>query len=107
MLMHIAEGVTKPSHIAYDMRATRQNLHAMAKPLIEAHLIEVVADLDDGRSKKYAFCDDSLELRDTVIQLLKHLDKKLGERIGKDDLKNLKRILISDWGDSITQAPQY
>jgi DNA-binding MarR family transcriptional regulator len=106
MLMHIAEGITKPSHIAYYMGATRQNIHAMAKPLIEARLIEVVADPDDGRSKKYAFCDGSLELRDTVIQLLKHLDKKLGERIGKDDLKNLKRALTCDWGESITQAPQ-
>jgi len=105
MLIHIAEGIIKPSDIAHDMGATRQNIHAMAKPLIDAHIIEVVPDPEDGRSKQYAFCEDSLELRDTVLKLLKHLDKKLGERIGKSDLKDLKRALSSDWGEIIIQAP--
>jgi DNA-binding MarR family transcriptional regulator len=105
MLIHIAEGIIRPSDIAHDMGATRQNIHAMAKPLIDAHIIEVVPDPVDGRSKQYAFCEDSLELRDTVIQLLKHLDRQLGERIGKGDLKDLKRALSSDWGEIIAQAP--
>jgi DNA-binding MarR family transcriptional regulator len=105
MLIHIAEGITKPSEIARDMGATRQNIHAMAKPLIDAHIIKVVPDPDDGRSKQYAFCEDSLELRDMVLQLLKYLDRKLGERIGKDDLKDLKRVLSVDWGEIIVQAP--
>ena len=105
MLIHIAEGITKPSEIARDMGATRQNIHAMAKPLIDAHIIEVVPDPDDGRSKQYAFCEDSLELRDMVLQVLKYLDKKLGERIGKGDLKDLKRVLSKDWGDIIVKAP--
>ena len=105
MLIHIAEGIIKPSDIAHDMGATRQNIHAMAKTLIDAHIIEVVPDPEDGRSKQYAFCEDSLELRDTVLKLLKHLDKKLGERIGKSDLKDLKRALSSDWGEIIIQAP--
>jgi DNA-binding MarR family transcriptional regulator len=87
------------------MGATRQNIHAMAKPLIDAHIIKVVPDPDDGRSKQYAFCEDSLELRDMVLQLLKYLDRKLGERIGKDDLKDLKRVLSVDWGEIIVQAP--
>lgn len=105
MLIHIAEGIIRPSDIAHDMGATRQNIHAMAKPLIDAHIIEVVPDPVDGRSKQYAFCEDSLELRDTVIQLLKHLDRQLGERIGKGDLKDLKRALSSDWGEIIAHAP--
>ncbi|MFT7218803.1 MAG: DNA-binding MarR family transcriptional regulator [Candidatus Azotimanducaceae bacterium] len=104
MLIHIAQGITKPSDIAHCMGASRQNVHAMAKPLIDAHIIEVVPDREDGRSKQYAFCEDSLELRDTVIQLLKHLDKKLGERIGKDELKSLKGALSQDWGDFVTKA---
>jgi len=105
MLIHIAEGVIKPSEIARDMGATRQNIHAMAKPLIDAHIIEVVPDPEDGRSKQYAFCEDSLELRDMVLHVLKYLDNKLGERIGKGDLKDLKRVLSKDWGDIIVKAP--
>jgi DNA-binding MarR family transcriptional regulator len=105
MLIHIAEGIIKPSDIAHDMGATRQNIHAMAKPLIDANIIEVVPDPVDGRSKQYVFCEDSLELRDTVLQLLKHLDRKLGDRIGKGDLKEMKRALSRDWGEIIVQAP--
>ena len=61
--------------------------------MIDAHIIKIVPDSDDGRSNQYAFCEDSLELRDTVVQLLKHLDMKLGERIGKDERKALKKAL--------------
>jgi len=105
MLIHIAEGIIKPSDIAHDMGATRQNIHAMEKPLIDANIIEVVPEPVDGRAKQYVFCEDSLELRDTVLQLLKHLDRKLGDRIGKGDLKEMKRALSRDWGEIIVQAP--
>ena len=101
MLVHIAEGVTRPSEIAHEMGATRQNIHAMAKPLLDARLIEVIPDPEDGRSKQYAFCEDSQEFRDTTLQVLKLLDRKLGKRIGKEELKALKHALSRDWGDAI------
>ena len=104
MLIHIAEGITRPSDIAHEMGTTRQNIHAMAKPLIDARLIEVVPDPNDGRSKQYAFCADSQEMRDSVVQVLKYLDRKLGERIGKDQLKALKLALSSDWGETISRS---
>ena len=103
MLIHIAEGITKPSDIAHDMGATRQNIHAMAKPLIDARIIEVVPDPEDGRSKQYAFCEDSVELRDTALGFLKYLDRKLGDRIGREEIKALKHALSRDWGESITE----
>ena len=101
MLVHIAEGVTRPSEIAHEMGATRQNIHAIAKPLLNARLIEVVPDSEDRRSKQYAFCEDSQEFRDTTLQVLKLLDRKLGQRIGKEELKALKHALSRDWGDAI------
>lgn len=101
MMIHIAEGVTRPSEIGHEMGTTRQNIHAMAKPLLNARIIELVPDPDDGRSKQYAFCDDSSGLRDAALQMIRYLDRKLGERIGKDELKALKRTLSRDWGDAI------
>ena len=103
MLIHVAEGITRPSDIAHEMGTTRQNIHAMAKPMIDSGLLKVVPDPEDGRSKQYAFGEDSQELRDTVIQVLKFLDRKLGERIGKTELNALKRALSSDWGDIVTE----
>ena len=103
MLVHISEGITRPTEIAHEMGTTRQNIHAMAKPLLNTRIIELVPDPNDGRSKQYAFCDDSRELRDSVIRVLKSLDRKLGERIGKEDVKALKKALSRDWGEAVSK----
>ena len=104
LLIHIAEGITRPTEIAYEMGATRQNIHATAKPLIDNRIIELVPDPNDGRSKLYVFCEDSLALRDATIQLLKRLDRELAARIGKDEVKSLKIALSRDWGDVISEV---
>ena len=44
ILVHIASGVTRPSEIAREMGTTRQNIHAMAKQLIEQQIITQVRD---------------------------------------------------------------
>ena len=103
MMIHIAEGIIRPSDIAHEMGVSRQNIHAMAKPLLENRIIELVPNPDDGRSKQYAFCEDSQELRDTVIELLRFLDEKLGARIGKAEVRSLKRVLAMDWGEVISE----
>jgi|TARA_B110000503_G_scaffold134694_1_gene214087 DNA-binding MarR family transcriptional regulator len=103
MMIHIAEGIIRPSDIAHEMGVSRQNIHAMAKPLLENRIIELVPNPDDGRSKQYVFCEDSQELRDTVIELLRFLDEKLGARIGKAEVRSLKRVLAMDWGEVISE----
>ena len=105
ILVHIASGVTRPSEIAREMGTTRQNIHAMAKQLIEHHIISKVPDPADGRSKVYTFADDGLELRNTVLQILSYLDKKLVDRLGPDTMKALNRALSADWGEYETSAP--
>jgi len=102
MLIHIAEGITRPSDISYEMGTTRQNIHAMAKPLIEVGFLEMVPDPEDGRSKQYSFCRESQAQRDAVFQVLKYLDRKLAERLGKDAFKQLKHALSQDWGEFIS-----
>ena len=37
ILIHISNGVTRPSEIAREMGTTRQNIHSMAKHLIDNH----------------------------------------------------------------------
>ena len=105
ILVHIASGVTRPSEIAREMGTTRQNIHAMAKHLIEDQIITQIPDPDDGRSKVYYFADNGLELRNTVLQILSYLDKKLSDRLGPDRLKGLNSALSADWGDYEREAP--
>jgi len=88
------------------MGTTRQNIHAMAKYLIEKQIIAQIPDPEDGRSKIYTFAEDGLILRNTVLQILTYLDQKLSDRLGPDTLKALNRALSSDWGDYIKTAPR-
>ena len=105
ILVHIAGGVTRPSDIAREMGTTRQNIHAMAKYLIENGIVTQVPDPNDGRSKQYAFSEGAKDLRDTVLNILSHLDQRLAERIGKDKVKSLQKILDIDWGNYVTNTP--
>lgn len=106
ILLHISSGVTRPSEIAREMGTTRQNIHAMARHLLDHGIIKLVPDPADGRSKQYAFSEDAQELRQTVLSILAYLDRKLADRIGSDTMKSLGRALTADWGEQITQAPR-
>ncbi len=106
ILVHIARDVKRPSEIAREMGTTRQNIHAMANQLIESQVIKQVDDPLDGRAKQYEFSDDALELRDTVLHILSHLDSILAARVGAETVQALHRAFSVDWGDYVTQAPE-
>ena len=94
ILVHISSGVCRPSDIAREMGTTRQNIHAMAKHLIDNRILTQVPDPVDGRSKNYAFSEDAkgIELRETVLQVLNHLDRTLSDRAGSETMKALPRL---------------
>ena len=101
ILLHIAQGTTRPSDIATEMGTTRQNVHAMANQLIEKGLLRLEQDPEDGRARIYVFTEESQELRDGVIRVLKQLDRELGKRIGSDSVQALRTALSKDWGSPI------
>lgn len=107
ILVHISNGVTRPSDIAREMGTTRQNVHAMAKLLIENNIVTQIADPTDGRSKLYAFSTTrkAIELRETVLEMLSYLDRQLAERLGKAEIKEIRETLSKDWGTFVTKAP--
>ncbi len=106
MLVHIANGTTRPSAIAREMRITRQNIHAMAKDLINNDVLILVPDENDRRSGKYELSQDATAQREKVLDILDYLNNKLSDRIGKDTVRDLWRALSADWGDVIVEAPK-
>ena len=106
ILVHIAREIKRPSEIAREMGTTRQNIHAMANQLIESHIIKQVDDPLDGRAKLYEFSDDAIELRDTVLHILSHLDSVLAARVGTDTVQALHKAFSVDWGSYVTEAPE-
>jgi DNA-binding MarR family transcriptional regulator len=105
ILVHINSGITRPSAIAREMRLTRQNIHTMAKGLIDAQLITLDPDPKDGRSGVYALSASSASQRKAAVNILAFLDKKLADRIGKTAFRSLHKAMAADWGEEILDMP--
>ena len=101
ILMHIALGIDRPADIAREMSLTRQNVHHMARTLIEAGMIESTPDPEDPRRSRYRLSDESSELRDLALDALAGMEEVLAQRIGKRKFEGLKSALEADWGPEI------
>jgi len=104
ILMHIALGIDRPSDIAREMGLTRQNVHHMAKTLIDSAMIESSPDPDDPRRSVYRLSEESGELRDLALDALAGMEQVLAQRIGRRRLEGLKSALDADWGPEVADA---
>ncbi len=105
IIVHIASGLDRPADIAREMGLTRQNIHHMAKSLIDEGLIEQRAVPEDSRANYYAFTPESEDIRAAARETLGYLEKILIKRIGRDAVRDLKRALGKDWGDEVVEMP--
>ena len=106
IMMHIALGIDRPADIAREMGLTRQNVHHMAKGLIDAGIIVSAPDPDDPRRSLYRLSDESSELRNLAISTMAELEAVLEQRIGSRALNGLRTALDADWGPEITSAEE-
>ncbi len=104
ILMHIALGIDRPADIAREMGLTRQNVHHMAKSLIDAGVIQSAPDPEDPRRNLYRLSEESGELRDLALETLARIEQALEQRIGRRRFDGLKSALAADWGPEIADA---
>lgn len=102
ILMHIAMGIDAPSDIAREMFLTRQNVHHMARGLIERGIIEAVPDPGDPRRSRYRLSESASEMRRLALDTMADLERVLEKRIGANRVAALREVLASDWGPQIT-----
>ncbi len=102
ILVHIARGVTNPARIAREMGSTRQNIHHMAKALIEADLIEQQKDPRDLRRSVLVFKASAAPIRSVAVEILEQLEETLAERLGRENLGLLRKLLGMNWGSVVS-----
>ncbi|NJN51586.1 MAG: MarR family transcriptional regulator [Gammaproteobacteria bacterium] len=103
ILVHIASGIDRPADIAREMGLTRQNIHHMARTLIDDGLLEQKAVPGDGRTTYYSFTPGSDEIRAAARETLSYLESVLVKRIGREPVSQLKNALAKDWGPQVTE----
>lgn len=104
IMMQIALGVDRPADIAREMRLTRQNVHHMAKGLIEAGIIVSAPDPDDPRRSLYRLSEGSSEVRNLALSTMAELEAVLEARIGKRKVSGLRTALEADWGPEVRSS---
>ena len=106
IMMHIALGVSRPSDIAREMGLTRQNVHHMAKSLIDAGIIDSAPDPDDPRRTLYQLSEKSSDMRNLALDTMRELEAVLEQRIGARSLNGLRAALEADWGPEVASADE-
>jgi DNA-binding MarR family transcriptional regulator len=106
IIMHIALGIDTPSDIAREMSLTRQNVHHMAKTLIERGVIEALPDVRDPRRSRYRLSEKSSALRQAALVTMTQLEQVLEARIGGERVASLRDALSADWGPDVAGAEE-
>ncbi len=106
ILMHIAMGVDAPSEIARQLFLTRQNVHHMAKALIQRGIIDAIPDPEDPRRSRYRLSDAAGEMRRLALDTMADLERVLEGRVGAERVANLREALAADWGPQITSREE-
>ena len=101
IIMHIALGIDAPSDIAREMGLTRQNVHHMAKGLIDSGVVVSAPDPRDPRRSLYRLSDQAMELRGIALATMTELEQVLERRIGAARVAALRDALNADWGPDV------
>jgi DNA-binding MarR family transcriptional regulator len=101
IIMSIGEGISRPSAIAERLGVSRQAIHQSLRELINVGLVELVPDPDDGRAKLARLSKTGAPIQLMALEILGELEARLGERIGKRRLQQLRSALEQDWGEPV------
>lgn len=101
IIMHVALGIDNPAEIAREMGLTRQNVHHMAKDLIEGGVLETTPDPRDPRRSLYRLSDSAGELRALALTTITNLERVLELRLGAARVEGMRAALGADWGPDI------
>ncbi|ACO77944.1 regulatory protein, MarR family [Azotobacter vinelandii CA] len=85
------------SELARQMGISRQAIHKMVGEGVQAGFLELVDSEEDRRIKLVRFSLEGLRMADAARQEMESIEQELAERIGGEDLEELRRILAKAW----------
>jgi len=96
------EGI-RQADLARRLGITRQSTQTLVRGLERKGLIELVDATTDGRSKLVMLTHEGRRSIPLALTIFEELEAALEERIGSDEVAQLRATLTRDWGPSPTE----
>ncbi len=99
LVSRILEGEHRPIRIAEKMGMTRQAIHFQINQLVELKVLKLRQDPDDRRALIVELAPQRAGPGAFYAAVIRELQLKLTERLGKKDIETFRKIVRSDWGE--------
>ena len=83
------------------MGVSRQAIQQQINELERDELVTQIPDPDDRRANRIVFSEKGSALINAALQTLREAEQTLAQRVGWDNVSNLRRALAADWGPVI------
>ena len=98
LMMCVAAGINQPSNISKSLGISKQATHQLLRGMIDDEFVELAPHPEDKRAKIVRFNENSASIRRAADKALRDIESRLEQRIGKTRFRQLKEILLLDWG---------
>jgi len=98
IMIHVFNGITRPSDLAKKMGVSRQAIHKTLQEMVADGLLVILPDAKDKRAKVVAYNNDSINIMSDAFDALLKIEQDLADRVGRENLDQMRRILEKDWG---------
>lgn len=102
IILNVIMGRKRVSDIARFIGVSRQAAHQAVGELLDLELIEMINDTNDGRSKVLKLRRGKYDMQRNAQYAVEVITQELGNRIGKQKLKDMQEALAMDWGPALT-----
>ena len=99
VILNVVLGMQKPYQLADAIGISRQAVSRLIADLVEAGVLMVNPDPNDGRGSILELDPESAEDMRYTLKLVRLLEQRLGKIIGDDRLGVLRAALAMDWGE--------
>ncbi len=101
ILINISNGITRAAELARVLGVSRQAIQQQINELERDELVTQIPDPDDRRANRIVFSEKGSALINAALQTLRESEQTLSQRIGWDNVANMRRALAVDWGSVI------
>ena len=97
LLATMAGKPTSMAELARRLAISRQAVHKTVAELARRGILEIQDDPDRGNAKRIVYTERGRQVNRAGAAIIERLEERIAERIGREELQTLKRLLAENW----------